>query len=84
MSRRSKQAEIYFHEPLGEKEQWQNTTTTTTTTTNNNNNNKHLYSAYIAALSALHNTHTIVKNKKKEIKFWWKLILESDIWKSRS
>ena len=73
-----------------EKEQWQNTTTTTTTTTTSTttttttNNNKHLYSAYIAALSALHNTHTIVKNKKKEIKFWWKLILESDIWKSRS
>ena len=40
-----------FMNSLEEKEQWQNTTTTT---------NKHLYSAYIAALSALHNSHTIM------------------------
>ena len=49
-----------FMNPLEEKEQWQNNNN------NNNNNNKRLYSAYIAALSALHNTHSIVKNKKKE------------------
>ena len=53
-----------FMNPLEEKEQWQNNNNNNNNNSNNNNN-KHLYSAYIAALSALHNTHSIVKNKKK-------------------
>ena len=76
MSRRSKQAEIYFRESSEEKEQWQNTNTNNNSN-NNNNNNKHLYSAYIAALSALHNTHTIVKNKKNENK----ILMKVNSWK---